>query len=108
MTPDVTAAELQTRLREDGTVLIQFWAEWCAPCRAMIPVVDAFAAEQEGQISVVRVDLDQEPGVAADYRVIAVPAFAVATSAGVVDSWTGAMPPRAFAARVAQAFGRAA
>lgn len=106
MTIEATATTLQTALDGDRPVLIQFWAEWCAPCRAMIPVVDRFAAENEDRVEVARVDIDAHPGLAANYRVTAVPSFVVQRGDRVLDGFTGAMPPVEFAAQIDLALSR--
>ncbi|GAA1775803.1 thioredoxin family protein [Leucobacter iarius] len=106
MTIEATATTLQTALDGDRPVLIQFWAEWCAPCRAMIPIVDRFAAEHEDRVEVARVDIDAHPELAASYRVTAVPSFVVQQGDRVLDGFTGAMPPAAFAAQIDQALSR--
>ncbi|GAA1320583.1 thioredoxin [Nonlabens tegetincola] len=84
-------------------MLIQFWAEWCAPCRAMIPIVDQFAQEHEGEISVARVDIDQNPDLSVQYRVTAVPTFVIARGDRVIEAFSGAMPLKPFTAKVQQA-----
>lgn len=100
---DANAETLRAELRSDRPVLIQFWAEWCAPCRAMIPIVDTFAAEHEGAVSVARVDIDANPDLSIQYRVTAVPTFVVAQHDDVLASFSGAMPLKPFTAQVLEA-----
>lgn len=97
---DANTETLQAELHGDRPVLIQFWAEWCAPCRAMIPIVDQFAAEHEGAVSVARVDIDANPDLSIQYRVTAVPTFVVARKDEVISSFSGAMPLKPFTAQV--------
>jgi len=56
-----------------GLVLVDFGAEWCGPCKALLPILERFAREFEGKISVISVDIDQSPNVAARHGVMSVP-----------------------------------
>lgn len=100
---DATTATLDTALAGDRPVVIQFWAEWCAPCRAMIPIVDQFAEANEASVAVARVDIDANPELSIKYRVTAVPTFVIARGDQVLESFSGAMPLQPFTQRVAAA-----
>lgn len=93
---------LQAALDQNKPVVIQFWAEWCAPCRAMIPVVEQYAAEHDEEVTVARVDIDAQTALSIKYRVTAVPTFVVASGEHIIGSFTGAMPQRHFAEQVAK------
>jgi thioredoxin len=70
------AAEFQSQVLEpshEGLVLVDFWAGWCGPCKALAPVLEAIAEVQSGQLKVVKVDVDAEPKLAVDYAVRALP-----------------------------------
>ncbi|PRB00970.1 co-chaperone YbbN [Microbacterium sp. MYb64] len=100
---EANSATLQSALEGESPVIIQFWAEWCAPCRAMIPIVDQFAAERGASVTVARVDVDANPDLSLKYRVTAVPTFAIAQGDTMLSSFSGAMPLHAFAERVDKA-----
>ena len=75
---DVTEAYFQTEVLEsDKPVLVDFWAPWCGPCKAMGPAVDKIADELGGKVKVVKVDIDQSPGVASQLGVMSIPTFIV-------------------------------
>ncbi len=70
----VTTAEFEKEvLQSDVPVLVDFWAPWCPPCRALGPTLDAVADEYQGKARVVKVDVDDEPEVAARYQVSSIP-----------------------------------
>ena len=75
---DLTDANFRQALSEaDKPVLVDFWAEWCAPCKMMAPVIHQLAAEYGGRAYMAKLNVDQNPGTAARYRVMSIPNFIV-------------------------------
>ena len=82
----------QEVLNADLPVLVDFWAPWCGPCRAMAPTVDAVAKEFAGQIKVGKLNTDDNPGTAARYQIRGIPTLLLFKGGKVVDQRVGAMP----------------
>ena len=70
-------------------VLIDFWATWCGPCRAMMPVVEQIANESEGKIKVCKVNVDEEPELASKFDVMSIPTFVVIKNGKVIGTSLG-------------------
>ena len=72
----VTTADFEKEvLQSDVPVLVDFWAPWCPPCRAIAPTLDALADEYQGKAKIVKVDVDDEPEVASRYGISSIPAL---------------------------------
>ena len=76
-------------LDADVPVLVDFWAEWCGPCRAIAPHVEAIAAQYEGKARVVKVDIDANPKVPASYGIRSIPTLLLFKGGEVVDHLVG-------------------
>ncbi len=89
----VTDQSFQTEVLDAATpVLVDFWAEWCGPCRAVAPMVEEIAKEYAGRLKVVKVDVDESPDVASRYRIQGIPTLLVFKGGEEVERVVGAAP----------------
>jgi thioredoxin 1 len=79
-------------LKSDLPVLIDFWAVWCAPCRAIAPHVDAIAKEYEGKLRVGKLDIDANPQIPSQFEVRSIPTLLLFKEGKVVGQLVGAVP----------------
>jgi len=79
-------------LQSEVPVLVDFWAPWCPPCRAIGPTLDVIAAEYEGKAKVVKIDVDDEPEIASRYGVSSIPALHLFKGGQQVGQLLGAHP----------------
>ncbi|MFI5099860.1 MAG: thioredoxin [Actinomycetes bacterium] len=89
VTDDTFAADV---LESDKTVLVDFWAEWCGPCRAVAPILEEIATEHSGDLRVVKLNVDENPRVAASYGIVSIPTLSVFQGGELVKQIIGAKP----------------
>lgn len=71
----LSALELENHLQQNKVVLIDFWAPWCGPCKAMNPVLEQISAEFQGRLSVLKVNIDEAPELAGDHEITSIPSL---------------------------------
>ena len=86
------AAFDQTLAGRAETVVVDFWAEWCGPCKAIAPVLDELAGEYAGRVTIAKVNVDEHPGLAARFQVRSIPTLLIFKGGQVVDQVIGAVP----------------
>lgn len=86
-------------------VLLDAWAAWCAPCRAVAPIIAELAAEWEGRVRVAKVDVDQNPAIAARFALRSIPTLLVFAGGREVDRLVGAHPKEAIVRRLERVLG---
>jgi thioredoxin 2 len=94
---DITfRSELDTSL----PVLVDFWADWCAPCRMMAPTIEAFAGEEAGRVKIMKVNVDQNPATAGQFRIMSIPTMILFKKGQPVETMTGAVSKDALKAKI--------
>jgi thioredoxin 1 len=88
-------------LDSDKTVLVDFWATWCGPCRLVAPVLEQIGAENTEKITVAKLDIDANPATARDYQVMSIPTLIVFQDGKPVKQIVGAKPKAALLADLA-------
>jgi thioredoxin 1 len=87
-------------LDSDKLSMIDFWAEWCGPCRAIGPVVEELSKEFEGKVNIGKVNVDHNPQLSMNYGITSIPAILFIKNGQVVDKLVGAQPKHSFIKRI--------
>lgn len=87
-------------IKSDVPVMVDFWAEWCGPCRVIGPYIEEIGHEFEGKAKVVKCDVDSSPGVAAKFGIRNIPTVLYFKNGEVVDKQVGAVPKTNFSAKL--------
>lgn len=101
MALELTDANFKTSVLEsDKLSVVDFWAEWCGPCRAIGPMIEELAREYEGKVNVGKVNVDHNPEVSQTYGITSIPAILFLKGGEVVDKLVGAQPKSNFVKKI--------
>ncbi|MCX2742437.1 thioredoxin [Mangrovivirga sp. M17] len=94
---ELTDANFEEIINGDKPVLVDFWAEWCGPCKMIGPVVEELAGEYDGKAVIGKVDVDSNPTLSAKYGIRSIPTLLVFKGGEIVDKQIGAVPKNVLA-----------
>jgi len=87
-------------LKSDKLVIIDFWAEWCGPCRMVTPIIEEISEEYDGKVLVAKVDVDKNPGISSKLGIRNIPTVMFYKNGEMVDKQVGAVPKSNFVSKL--------
>jgi thioredoxin 1 len=87
-------------IKSDKPVVVDFWAEWCGPCRMVAPIMDEISQEYEGKVLVVKCDVDSSPAVSEKYSIRNIPTILFFKDGKIADKQVGAVPKKNFVTKL--------
>jgi len=93
---ELDASNFTDQINSDEPILVDFWAEWCGPCRMVAPVLDELADEMDGKVKIGKLNVDNNQELAIQFQVQSIPTFVLFKNGEAVDRMMGAMPKAAF------------
>jgi thioredoxin 1 len=100
MALQVTDANFEELVNSGKPMVLDFWAEWCGPCRMVAPIIDELATEYEGRVTIGKMDVDENNDVVAQFGVRNIPTVLFFKDGQVVDKQVGAAPKATFVAKI--------
>ena len=102
MALQVTDANFEELVNSGKPMVLDFWAEWCGPCRMVAPIIDELAGEYEGKVTIGKCDVDSNNAIAVQYAVHNIPTILFIKNGQIVDKQIGAAPKNVFAEKIAK------
>lgn len=87
---NITSENYESILKSENPVVVDFWATWCGPCRMVGPVIESLAEEYDGKTSICKLNVDENPEIAAEYKIMSIPTVLIMKNGEIVDKAVGA------------------
>ncbi|MGL1901748.1 MAG: thioredoxin [Fibrobacterales bacterium] len=97
---NITEADFEDAIAANKPVVVDFWATWCGPCRMIGPVLDELAADYGDTVSIVKVNVDEEPGLAQKFGITSIPNIKVFKNSAEIENIVGAAPKASLKASI--------